>query len=370
MEDNTNIMSGDLNALKQFRDMVSSYNEAVQNSAGCASDEKRLEKDLLLNRKNLKDNIDSTVKKRRSEVQDKFDEEISKDKDKLKRIQNRRGKAKDKGVKGRIAEETADLVKQNSELKKNIGAALKENRLPGFCGSGFYFTLYYTKGAAEVFICAMMIVLMFLLMPAAIYIALPLEKLPERYTIPAFAITYFVVIVIVFFVYKIIGDRTKHKHEDELRAVRALRDRINSNKKQISNIARSITKDKNEDMYGLEDYDAQIRDIEEDIAKITADKEEALKNFDNNASAEIASEIENREMPRINGIEEDYNAAVKLHAELDEQVRQLGLKISTDYEAYLGKEFTDTVKIDELIAIMETGKASTVSEAVNEYNKK
>ena len=43
MEDNTNIMSGDLNALKQFRDMVSSYNEAVQNSAGCASDEKRLE---------------------------------------------------------------------------------------------------------------------------------------------------------------------------------------------------------------------------------------------------------------------------------------------------------------------------------------
>lgn len=48
MEDNTNIMSGDLNALKQFRDMVSSYNEAVQNSAGCASDEKRLEKDLYL----------------------------------------------------------------------------------------------------------------------------------------------------------------------------------------------------------------------------------------------------------------------------------------------------------------------------------
>ena len=90
MEDNTYIMSGDLNALKQFRYMVSSYNEAVQNSAGCASDEKRLEKDLLLNRKNLKDNIDSTVKKRRSEDQDKFDEEISKDKDKLKRIKNRR----------------------------------------------------------------------------------------------------------------------------------------------------------------------------------------------------------------------------------------------------------------------------------------
>lgn len=370
MEDNTNIMSGDLNALKQFRDIVSQYNEAEQNCAQNASEEKRLEKELALNRKNLKDNIESTVKKRRSEVQDKFDEEISKDKDKLKRIQNRRGKAKDKGVKGRIAEETADLAGQNTELKKNIKAALKENRLPKFCGSGFYFTLYFTKGAAEVFICAMMIILMFLLFPAAVYLALPLEKLPERYTIPAFAITYFIVVVIVFFVYKIIGDMTKHKHEDELRAIRALRDRINSNKKQISGIARSITKDKNEDMYGLEDYDAQIRDIEEDIAKITADKEEALKNFDSNASVEIASEIESREMPRINGIEDKYNQAVKLHAELDELIKQLGLKISTDYEAYLGKDFTDTAKIDGLIAIMETGKASTVSEAINIYNMK
>ena len=369
MEDN-NILSGDLRSLKEFRNIVEQYEEAKTLCAQSASEEKRLEKELTINKKNLKDTIDSTVKKRRNEVEDKFDEEISKDKDKLKKIQNKREKAKNIGVKGRIAEETSDLTDQNNELKKNIKSSLKEIKMPRFCGSGFYFTLYFTKGAAEVFICAVMIILMFLIVPAAVYLALPFEKLPEKYNIPAFAITYFVVVVIVFFVYKIIGDLTKRKHEEELRAVRALRDRIDSNKKQISNITKSITKDKNEDMYGLEDFDSQIKALEDDIAKIIADKEAALKNFDESSSVNIVAEIENREMPRINEIENSYNEMAGRHAELEESVKQMGLKISTDYEAYLGKEYTDTVRLDEIISIMETGRATTVSEAINVYNTK
>lgn len=370
MEENNNILSGDLGSLKEFKNIVEQYEEAKALCAQSASEEKRLEKELSINKKNLKDNIDSTVKKRRGEIENKFDQEIAKDRDKLRKIQSRRGKARDKGVKGRIAEETSDLTEQNKELKKNIKSALKEIRMPKFCGSAFYFTLYFTKGAGEIFICAVMIILMFLLFPAAVYLALPLEKLPDSYTIPAFAVTYFVVVVIIFFIYKIIGDLTKHKHEDELRSVRALRDRISSNKKQISGIARSISKDKNEDMYGLEDYDAQIRDIEADIEKIKSDKEAALKNFDVSASVDIGAEIESRELPRINELESSYSETAARLAKLEEDIKQLGLKISTDYEAYLGKDYTDTAKIDELISIMETGKASTVSEAVNIYNTK
>lgn len=370
MEENNNILSGDIASLKEFKSLVEQYVEAKNSCAQSAAEEKRLEKELAINKKNLKDNIDSTIKKRRSEIADKFDDEIAKDKDRLKKIQSKRGKAKSKGVKERIAEETADLTEQNKVLKKNIKSALKEVKMPGFCGSGFYFMLYFTKGPAEVFICAVMIILMFLVFPAAVYLALPLEKLPDKYTIPAFAITYFVVVVIVFFIYKIIGDLTKRRHEDELRSVRALRDRINSNKKQISGITKSITRDKNEDMYGLQDYDSQIRDIEGDIAKITEDKEAALKNFDQSASVDIGAEIERREMPRINELENNYSAMVSRHGELSDSVKQLGLRLSTDYEAYLGKEYTDVDKIDELISIMETGRAATVSEAVNICNMK
>lgn len=361
-----NFLSGDVNSLKAYRDLVEQFNRAKDDCSQTIAEEKRLEKELALNKKNLKDNIESTVRKRRSEVEEKFDDEVGRDQDKIKKIKAKREKARDKGVKERMAEETADLTAQNKELKKNIKEALKKEKLPGFCGSGFYFTLYYTRGAGEVFICALMIVLMFLVVPAAVYLALPFEKLPDGYTGLAFALTFFVVVLIVFFVYKIIGDKTKNKHFEELKSVRSLRDQVIGNKKQISNICRAIKRDKNEEMYELDDFDEQINAINADIDKINGEKEAALKNFDDNVSANVAAEIENREMPRINEISDNYKAMAAKHAELDETIRQLRLKISADYEAYLGEGFTDTAKLDELISIMESGSAATVSEAINQ----
>ena len=159
-----NFLSGDVNSLKAYRGLVEQYNQARDDCAQTTAEEKRLEKELALNKKSLKDNIESTVKKRRAEVAGKFDDEVDKDQDKIKKIRAKRERAKDKGIKERIAEETADLTAQNKELKKNIRESLKKEKLPGFCGSGFYFTLYYTKGAGEVFICALMIVMMFLIL--------------------------------------------------------------------------------------------------------------------------------------------------------------------------------------------------------------
>lgn len=370
MEENSNILNGDLNSLRQYRSLVEEYDNARTACSQAASDEKRLEKELAVAKKNLKDNIESTIKKRRAEVADKFDVEIGKIQDRLKKVRSKREKAKDKGIKERIADETADLTGQNKELKKNIKTSLREAKLPGFCGSGFYFMLYFTKGPGEIFGCVLMIILMFLLLPVGVYLALPLEKLPESWTIPSFAITFFVVVIIVFFIYKIIGDLTKHKHREELKSIRGLHDRIVSNKKQIASIKRSITRDKNEDMYGLGDFDSKIRDAETEIEQITADKEDALRNFDGVTSAEIRGEIEGREMPRIDELEVNYNEMVSHHASLEDSVKTLGLKISTEYEAFLGKEFTDTAKIDELISLMETGRASTVSDAVASYRER
>lgn len=361
-----NFLSGDVNSLKAYRGLVEQYNQARDECAQTVAEEKRLEKELALNNKNLKDNIESTVRKRRAEVEKKFDDEVCRDQDKIKKIKAKREKAKDKGIKERIAEETSDLTSQNKELKKNIKDSLKKEKLPGFCGSGFYFTLYYTRGAGEVFICALMIVLMFLVVPAAVYLVLPFEKLPDGYSGLAFALTFFVVVLIVFFVYKVIGDKTKNKHFEELKSVRSLRDQITGNRKQISNIRRAIRRDKNEEIYELDDFDDQISSINADIDKINSEKESALKNFDDNVSASVAAEIENREMPRINEISDNYKAMTAKHAGLDENIRQLRLKISTDYEAYLGEDFTDTAKLDELISIMESGSAATVSEAINQ----
>lgn len=365
-----NILEGDINALKQFRALVENYNNSKELNEQAESEEKCLEKELAINKKNLKDDIEMTIKKRRGEVSAQFDKEIDKDEDKIKKIRAQRSKAKDKGVKERIADETSDLTAQNKELKNNIRKALKNEKLPRFCGSGFYFSMYFTKGAGEVLLCALMIVIMFLILPAAVYVLLPFEKAAEQYQILFLSLTFFVVIVLVFFLYKIIGDQTKHKHKDALISIRSLRDQIFSNNSQIRKISHSIRRDKNEDMYNLGGFDSKIKEIEDDISIITQNKADALKTFDETTSTAIVQEIEGREMPRIQEIENKYKEIAAKHAELEDTVKQTGIKLSTEYESYLDKTFTDVSRIDELISIMETGGAATIGEAIQIYKSK
>ncbi len=365
-----NILAGDINALKEFRSLVENYNNSRELNEQAEAEEKRLEKELAINKKNLKDDIEITVKKRRNEVSDKFDKEIDKDEDKLKKIRNQRSKAKDKGVKERISDETADLREQNRELRAGIKSSLKEEKLPAFCGWGYYFVLYFTKGFGEVFLCALTIIIMFLLLPTTVYILLPFEKVAQEYHVFLFAVIFFVIFLIVFFTYKIIGDQTKHKHKDALQSIRFLRDQIYSNNRQIRKISHSIRKDKNEEMYNLGDYDTKIQEIENDISIITQNKADALKSFDETTKPAIIQEIEGRELPRIQEIENKYNELSARHAELEDTVKQLGIKISTEYESYLDKNYTDTAKIDELISIMETGGANTIGDAIQVYKNR
>ena len=259
------------------------------------------------------------------------------------------------------------MCAQNKELKGNIRSSLKGERLPKFCGSGFYFTLFFTKGAGEVFICALMIIIAFLLLPSLIYLIMPFENLGKTMSIVALALTFFVVIVIICAIYILISNATKKKHEAGLRSIRELRDRVNGNKKQIKKIAKAIRRDKNEDMYGLGDFDEKIRNSEAEIQRICQEKEAALINFDDTVSPEIIAEIEAKELPRIQDIENQYNETINQLEGIEAIIKETSLKISSDYEAYIGKDFSSKAKIDELIAIMEGGKAQTVSEAINCY---
>ena len=211
---------------------------------------------------------------------------------------------------------------------------------------------------------------MCLILPALIFILLPFEKVSDDLQKVFMAITYFVVVVAVFLIYKLIENQTKHKHKEALISIRSLRDQMDSNNRQIKKIAKAIRKDKNEEMYNLGDYDTKLQDLENDIAIITQNKADALKVFDETTKAAIVEEIENREMPRIEELEQKYNEIAARHAELEDTVKQLGIKLSTEYESYVDKSFSDVAKIDELIAFMENGQAATIGDAIQAYKTK
>ena len=58
------------------------------------------------------------------------------------------------------------------------------------------------------------------------------------------------------------------KHSETIMAAQSTRTQIKDNNKRIKKIEKNIRKDKNEDMYGLESFDSQIKALYDDIAFI------------------------------------------------------------------------------------------------------
>ena len=120
-------------------------------------------------------------------------------------------------------------------------------------------------------------------------------------------------------------------------------------------------------MYELGDYDEKIRTIEAEIQRINGEKEAALLNFDENIKSSIVAEIEAKEMPRINEAEGKLQEIVTQREAMEEIVKETTLKITSDYEAYIGKSFSSVEKIDSLIKLIESGQATTISQAIDIY---
>ncbi len=371
---NEPILSGNYDDLVECREFVKESNKTKEELETNAAELKKVEKELAQANKALENEKESTIKKRRSEVASKFDDEISKENSRLKKAQNERGKAKAAGVKERIAAETADLSGQNGDLKRTIKQALRAEKLPSFCGSAFYFSLFFTKGFSEVMVCILMFIIAFLLIPGAVFGALyflvPGIKTGPLPWFVLVGIVFFVFAVLFFFVYKLIGDNTKHKHLEALKSIRELRDSVNQNNKQIRQISRSIKKDKEESMYGLDDFDSRIATSEGVITEIENQKADALKEFDAVTKPTILSELDERERPHLTELEQKIAELSQVVNALEGKAKEQGITLSTRYEAYMGKEFTNISKIDALLDIMTAGEAQTVGEAINVLKNK
>ncbi|MEY8356260.1 hypothetical protein AALB39_23320 [Lachnospiraceae bacterium 54-53] len=324
-------------------------------------EEKRLEKELEAERKAVTDAISLTVKKRIEEINSTYDREIAREQERLKRMRNKREKAKTQGIKGRIEEETAELKSDIRELKLQMKAVFQQDRVPGFCKSGLYYALYYPRGGSEFFTLFVTILLCFLAIPSGVYMLIP-EKSPIHLTG-----IYFVTILFFGGLYILINNRTKVRHQNALKKGRSLRDLMKADNRKIRTVIRSIKRDRDEAVYNLEKYDDEIAQIEQDLADIAEKKTEALNTFDKVTRTIISDEIASSSRERIEQLEEAYEAAAVNGKEAEIRVKEQTLFINDNYASYVGKEFMNPETLDALADLIRLGKASTISEAEAVY---
>ncbi|WP_434310085.1 hypothetical protein [Hominifimenecus sp. rT4P-3] len=318
---------------------------------------KRLEKALTLEKKAVADSIELTIRKRKAEITDSYDTQIEEIQGHLKKIRNKREKAKNEGMKDRIAEETADLREENRRLNTEIKTGFRQDRVPGFCNSLLFYSLYYTRGLKEILVFILTFAVCFFCVPVGIYRLTGVDS--------TLVLILLYVVDIFFFggLYFLLNNQIKVRHLDALRKGRENRNAMAANRRKIKAIKNAIRKDKNEEMYGLEKFDREIEKLEEEKIGVANQKQEALTHFENTGKVLIAQEITENNHDRISKLDADFTHSSELLAEYRERLRKATMILTERYEPMLGREFLQEEKLDALLAAISSGQAANITEA-------
>lgn len=347
--------------LADARDAVYRLN-SDQNMAGQLADEEELkERELESAKKTVTDSINQTIKKRLDEITSSYDKEIGKGQDRLKKARARREKAKNQGMKERIAEETSELREHNRDLKVQMRTLFQKNRVPSWCTSTFYYALYYPAGFKEIMIFLLTLVICFLGIPCGVYFLIP------RREIWYLAAIYFIDVVLFGGIYVMIGNRTRLRHQETLKRGRDIRNVLRSNRKKIKIITRTIQKDGNDDIYDLKKYDDEIACVEQELSETASRKKDALNTFENVTKTIISDEILASHKEQLDRMKRELDEASSSLRSLETSVKEQNIRITDTYGPYLGKEFLEPEKLTQLSRIIQSGTASNITEAINVY---
>jgi hypothetical protein len=130
---------------------------------------------------------------------------------------------------------------------------------------------------------------------------------------------------------------------------------------------KSIRKDKNEEMYGLSDFDYRINEINDSIRNIEDSKTKAIEQFNATTKADIIAEVQGRNEENLTSLKSQLASCESQQSELDTLIKEQRAYISSNYEAYLGKEFTNVDKLVELSDYMREDSSLTISQAIAKY---
>ncbi len=354
----SNLLSGGVETLNEIKEQLlelQSYQGTLNN---LLQEEEKLEKVIQDIEKTRSDEITSTVKKRRQEIEGTYDEQMTKTKARIRKIKEKRDKRKSHKMSERMKEETASIREENSHLKLEAKTLIRKNKVPAFCNTKLYYALYFPKHLEDLLIILCTLLLTLFLIPCGIYFGL----LPDKIL---YLIFVYIATVIVFGgIYLFIGNHTKDKHSDVLKQVGGLWTTRRVNHKRMKAIKKSIRKDRDESSYGLENFDQELSKLDQEEADIAGQKKEALTVFDNTTSQLLAGEIKSRYEEKLTALTSEYNKAMEEVTSAQNKIKALTIKIANEYEPFIGKDLMKVDRLETLTNIIMAGNATTISEAV------
>lgn len=352
------------------RDEVIKRDEYAANVDRMKQQNKKLSKNIASEEKSISDEIATTIRKRRQEIQSTYDDRLDDNRARKKKVANKRDKKKEERMDKRYHEETKGLRESDKDLQVEMQTLLRKYKLPSFCGKKLYFALFYARNVKEFGLKILSFLIGFCGIPGLVTILVKKLVLDTKKDINvAFwcalvAAGTFILLLLVYFA---IYSRTKIKHMDALTQARSIRDKMIANKRQAKAIRHSISKDHDDSQYNLDAYDEKLDNLDAEADAIGKEKQEALRVFEEETTAMITEEINNRRLPALEALKEEKASLENEVAAEEKRFSDQTLLVANKYAAVLGEDLCRQDKLEELIAIMQEGQAETVSEAIRVY---
>ncbi|MBQ9608635.1 MAG: hypothetical protein IJV15_04220 [Lachnospiraceae bacterium] len=370
MADKDNVFAEKQDYLIDVREEVRKRDAMAAELEKMRTYQKKLNKNIASEEKSIADEIASTIKKRKQELSDTYDERLDDNRLRRKKVENKRGKKKNQQMNERIDEETKDIREENRELEVELKTILKKNKVSSFCSSRLYYYMFMPKGTDEIIGMIISFIICFICIPSAVMLIFKKAVLSKKENINmAFWCVFIVAIVfiILLIIYFAVYSTTKMRHSEILKEARAIRDRVKANNKHAEAIRNSITKDNDESKYNLSSYDKKIDELDKEADKISDEKQAALKLFEQDTKQVITDEINGRRLPELDRMKSEKKELEEKITLGEKKYSEKVLQITNKYARYIGEDLCKEDKLSDLISLMEEGQADTVSEAINLY---
>lgn len=352
------------------RDAVKKRDDIAAQIEQLKNQQKKLSKSIASEKKSISDEISQTVKKRKQEITESYDKRLDDNRTRKKKVENKRDKKKAERINKRIEGETKHISRDTKDLQVEIKSLFKKEGVPRFCSKHLYYIMFSPKGFSEFLYMFVSFILYFAGVPAVVTVAfdkLVFEK-KENINIAFWCVLVAAVVVIIqLLIYFVLYNTTKNRHSDAIKQGRCIWDKIKANKRQEKAIRNSINKDKDESQYKLDAYDEQMAALDDEADEIIREKQEALREFEEQTTGHITDEINNRRLPKLESMEGEKD---KLEDEVEKNESMYSdqsMLVTKEYAPYLGEDLCKYERILDLISLMEDGQAATVSEAINIY---
>ena len=154
-----NIFDQGVDFLIQARNEVVQCSQLEQQQRQLQEQEEKMRKSVVQEEKSINDEINTTVRKRKSEIEDTYDTQLDASRKKVKRAQEQKDKKKSERVGKRVDEETAGIKENSRQLRIEMKTMFKKNHVPSFCQSGIYYILFMPKGIKELLLLLLFILI-------------------------------------------------------------------------------------------------------------------------------------------------------------------------------------------------------------------